>query len=167
MVGVIGVGDIEGDNVTVTVGVSVRAISSSVRCKEKKTITAPMVRNRASNPMTAGKLRVILGIRLPRSGLSVSSEALESAVSSLPHTRQRVAFSLSWVPQVGHSFLLFAEFSTAIVYFVKLNVLLSGNGGDYTSLLLALRIGFQTGDSSIPGAFWVSPERFEPRYYCT
>jgi hypothetical protein len=59
-------------------------------------------------PSAAGKLKVTTGIRLACTDFSTFFAALGSgfAVNSVPQTRQRVAFSLKRVPQVGQIFVL-------------------------------------------------------------
>ncbi|PWB71744.1 MAG: hypothetical protein C3F07_13365 [Anaerolineales bacterium] len=61
-------------------------------------------------PSAAGRLRVISGMRLaciPDSAFLDFGAAF--AVNSVPHTRQRVAFSLKRVPQVGQTFVFCEE----------------------------------------------------------
>ena len=71
--------------------------------KLKYTTDAPINRMTANAPNANGRLNVISGIRLavmpPVSAFFDFVAAF--AVSSVPHTRQRVAFSLRRVPQVG------------------------------------------------------------------
>ena len=95
--------------VIVVVGVGVPAAVGSVsvvplmpELRIKYTINAPINRIAVSAPSAIGKLRVISGMRLaciPDSAFFDFVAAL--AVNSVPHTRQRVAFSLKRVPQVG------------------------------------------------------------------
>jgi hypothetical protein len=63
-----------------------------------------MMMKRARNPSAAGSESVKEGMRLPWTVLIdfVSAEGVISA----PHTRQRVAVSLSRVPQVGQILVL-------------------------------------------------------------
>jgi len=88
-----------------------------------------------------GKLKVISGMRLPRSALDVSAGLPPLATSSLPQTKQRVASLLRRVPQVGQSFVEVTEFSVVIGK-LSLKVICwpPNSGDDYTSLCFALRI---------------------------
>ena len=79
----------------------------------KNTSAAPTIRNRASSPSTTGRLRVISGMRLAW----VAAGFLASMVwlSSVPHTRQRVAFSARRVPQVGQIFVFGVDVVSGLI----------------------------------------------------
>ncbi len=109
--------------VKVTVGVSVIVAVGVVESaligvdflfKEKYTRAAPRIKKSAKKPSTAGKLSVISGMRDPWTDLA--DWALRLDFNSLPHTRQRVALSLSLVPQVGHNFVLDVNLSVVIIF---------------------------------------------------
>lgn len=70
--------------------------------RPKYTPTAPINNTITSAPNAAGRLNVISGMRLACTTVSAFL-ALVAAfdLSSVPHTRQRVAFSLKRVPHVG------------------------------------------------------------------
>lgn len=102
-----------GGNVAVLVGVGVSEevgvgvismMTSGVVRRAKYTMIAPMAKNKANNPMAAGRLIVILGIRLPCTALGFWA-GFSALPRSAPHTRQRVASSDRRVPQVGHNLL--------------------------------------------------------------
>ena len=125
--GVSGVADAVGVKVIVEVGEGVGdTTGSGLLRKAKNTSTAPSPRNRASKPRAAGRLTVIVGIRLPWTALEDVASA--PPLTSVPQTRQRVASSGSFVPQVGHSSIDFAPDSSII-----LARLASGRGGLYQS----------------------------------
>ena len=65
----------------------------------------------ARTPSAAGRLRWISGIRLACTDLSAFLTAFGAgcALNSVPQTRQRAAFSLRRVPQVGQTFVLLLE----------------------------------------------------------
>lgn len=70
--------------------------------KMKYTAAAPINKIVTSAPSAAGRLSVISGMRLACTAVSVFFDFVAAlAVSSVPHTRQRVAFSLKRVPHVG------------------------------------------------------------------
>lgn len=100
------------DAVGVSVGVDVSAVSNvpggAVAIVEKYTIAAAAIITTARIPTAAGKLKVIAGMRLACTDLSTFFAAFGSgrALNSVPQTRQRVAFSLKRVPQVGQIFVL-------------------------------------------------------------
>ena len=110
-------------NTTVTVGVGVLVgVPCAAPAAEgllpvmritKNTSAAPTIRNKASNPSTVGRLSVISGMRLA----CVDAGFLASTVrlSSVPHTRQRVAFSASRVPQVGQIFVLGVDVVSGLI----------------------------------------------------
>jgi len=81
-------------------------------------------------------------MRLPRSGLGCVSWTAFLGAKSLPQTKQRVASSLTRVPQVGHSFV--GPVSVVISQLIVGNRLFSfpNSGENYTSLWNALRIIF-------------------------
>ena len=106
-----GVGVTVGVTVSVTVGVAVGGGAIwSVSCKATYTKPAPMAKNKASKMIATGTLSVICGIRLPRTALAGAATSLV-LLSSAPQTRQRVASSLTRVPQVGHNFVFLGELS--------------------------------------------------------
>ncbi len=98
--------------VGVSVGVAVSTVSSVPSGNPwritKYTVTAATTITTARIPTAAGKLKVIAGMRFACTDLSAFLAALGSgrALNSVPHTRQRVAFSLKRVPQVGQIFVL-------------------------------------------------------------
>ena len=69
-----------------------------------KTKAAPMIRNTVRSPNAAGRLRVISGMWLARTVLAFLGSTV--GWSSVPQTRQRVAFSARRVPQVGQTFVI-------------------------------------------------------------
>ena len=75
---------------------------------EKNAMDAATMITTARIPTAAGKLKVTRGMRLACTDFSTFFAALGSgfAVNSVPHTKQRVAFSLRRVPQVGQTFVL-------------------------------------------------------------
>lgn len=75
-----------------------------------------MPMNKANNPITEGKLRVKVGIRLPWTDL-LGLEGRSVLVRSVPHTMQRSALSLMRVPQVGHNLVGFEGFSGLIFHY--------------------------------------------------
>ena len=97
-----------------------------------------MAKNTASKPIATGKLKVISGIRLPRTDLAALSEESPLVDSSLPQTRQRVASSFNLVPQVGQSFEGWVFSGLIGIFGVARR--LGYKRGDYTSLFQALRI---------------------------
>src|SRR4030067_2759518 len=129
VVGVAGVDVVVGVTVRVTVGVAVGSTTRPVSCKAKNTRTAPIPRKRANNTRATGKLNVISGIRLPCVAF-VFCEDFSPPVRLLPQTRQRMASSLTRVPQVGQSFVGFEGVSEVIG--VCKAGLSSPNPGDYT-----------------------------------
>ena len=98
--------------VGVSVGVAVSTVSNvpggALARNEKNTMDAATMITTARIPTAAGKLKVIAGMRLACTDLSTFFAAFGSgrALNSVPHTRQRVAFSLKRVPQVGQTFVL-------------------------------------------------------------
>jgi hypothetical protein len=100
----------------VTVGVAVRVGVSTtsnvpfgaLARNEKNAMDAAMMITTARIPTAAGKLKVTTGMRLACTDFSTFFAALGSgfAVNSVPQTRQRDAFSLRRVPQVGQIFVL-------------------------------------------------------------
>src|SRR5688572_13344918 len=102
------------DGVTSTVD-SVRVVPVRPACRLKYTAAAPINIIVTSAPNAAGRLSVISGIRLAWTFVSAFFDFVVAfAVSSVPHTRQRVAFSLRRVPQVGHTFVFCDEGSWSI-----------------------------------------------------
>src|SRR6266545_2088691 len=81
-------------------GVIVAPLTPELRIKY--TIKAPINKTATNAPSAIGRLRVISGMRLaciPDSAFFDFAAAF--ALNSVPHTKQRVAFSLKRVPQVG------------------------------------------------------------------
>ena len=70
----------------------------------------------ANNPSARGRFKVITGIRLPWT-VFADLDDLAEFVRSVPHTWQRIASSLTLVPQVGHSFVGFEGVSKLIISF--------------------------------------------------
>ena len=78
--------------------------------KPKYTTAAPTSRINTSAPSAAGRLSLTSGMRLACMPVSTFFDfGAAFAVSSVPHTRQRVAFSLKRVPQVGQTFVFCCE----------------------------------------------------------
>ena len=108
--GSVAVGD--GLAVGVSVGVEVSTVvnvpSGALARNEKNAIAAAAMITIARIPTAAGRLRLITGMRLACTDLSTFFTTFGSgrALNSVPHTRQRVAFSLRRVPQVGQTFVL-------------------------------------------------------------
>jgi len=125
--------------VTVNVAVAVGVIGTTkggLLRKAKKTMMAPIARKRANKPMADGRLRDITGIRLPWMAL-VAFLGIPAALRSAPQTRQRVASSLTRVPQVGHNLVGVGVVSGLISFRREINRLDgqgSGGLGDYTIL---------------------------------
>ncbi len=102
------------DGVTSRVG-SVRVVPVMPACKLKYTTAAPISKIVTRAPSAAGRLSVISGIRLAWTLVSAFFDFVAAlTVSSVPHTRQRVAFSLNRVPQVGQTFVFCDEGSWSI-----------------------------------------------------
>ena len=110
VVGVTGVGVTDGVMVSVIVDVVVGSTIISPSCNAKKTSPAPIAKKIANRMIAKGRLMVICGIRLPRTAFPWTSADIP-LVNSEPHTKQRVASSLTLVPHVGHSFVFFGEVS--------------------------------------------------------
>src|SRR5690606_32698139 len=110
----------EGDAVGVSVGVGVSCVSKvpsgALARTVKKTIAATAMTTTTRIPIAAGRLSLTSGMRLACTDFSVFLTALGAgcAVNSVPHTRQRTAFSLRRVPQVGQIFVLLEVGSGAI-----------------------------------------------------
>jgi hypothetical protein len=102
--------------VSVMVGetVGVGKTTFPVLRKTKKTTPAPMKSKITSKARAKGKLMVISGMRGPCTPLDFIGVA--AGVNVLPHTRQRVAFSLSLVPQVGQTFVFWVVDSGLISF---------------------------------------------------
>ena len=106
--------------VGVSVGVGVSTVQTFLLVRlarnEKKAIEAAIMITIARMPTAAGKLKVTTGMRLACTDLSTFFAAFGSgrALNSVPHTRQRVAFSLKRVPQVGQTFVLLEVVSRLI-----------------------------------------------------
>ncbi|HBY08913.1 MAG TPA: hypothetical protein DEH22_14470 [Chloroflexi bacterium] len=85
--------------------------------------------------IATGKLKVTCGIRLPRTALAETPPVSLLLLSSAPQTRQRVASSLTRVPQVGHNFVFLGELSVIGVLKAAKDLVQSRKrSGDYTSL---------------------------------
>jgi hypothetical protein len=112
----VGEGVMVGINVGVEVIGSSKAPTGALARIEKKAIAAAMMTTTSSAPTAAGKLNVITGIRLACTAFSafLTTRGSGRALNSAPHTRQRAAFSLSRVPQVGHTFVLLGDDSMLI-----------------------------------------------------
>jgi hypothetical protein len=103
-----------GEEVTLAVGVRVRVgvrvivgwgVGSTTRPvvrKSAQTTAAPIARMITIKPRATGRLIVISGIRGPKTALEVFPPSVGLKVR--PQTRQRVAFWLNRVPQVGQVF---------------------------------------------------------------
>jgi hypothetical protein len=102
----VAVADGEGVMVIVAVGVIVTVAVGWTTCpvvrRTVKTTAAPMARIRTINPKATGRLKVTSGMRGPWIDFADSAAV---GVSVRPHTRHRVAFSLTRVPQVGQTFV--------------------------------------------------------------
>lgn len=85
--------------VTVTVGVAVGVVTLPVVCRITKINAAPKPRITTINPIAAGRLIFNSGSFGFWTGLV--ADAFVVGANVRPHTRQRVAFSLNLVPQVG------------------------------------------------------------------
>ena len=98
--------------VGVSVGVGVSTVSNvpsrAFARSEKNATDAAIIITTARIPIAAGKLKVTTGMRLACTDFSTFFAAFSSgfAANSVPHTRQRAAFSLKRVPQVGQTFVL-------------------------------------------------------------
>ena len=84
--------------VTVGLGVGVGSTTRPVPLKMPKTAPAPMASRRMTRPMAIGSEMVTAGMRAP---CTVAGLSAVLGLKLRPHTRQRVAFSASRVPQVG------------------------------------------------------------------
>ena len=91
--------------------------SGALARNEKNAIDAAIMITTATIPTAAGKLNVTTGMRLACTDFSTFFAAFDSglAVNSVPQTRQRVAFSLRRVPQVGQIFVLLELVSRLIL----------------------------------------------------
>ena len=101
--------------VKVTVGVAegvavLPVLAPVVGLKTKKTTKVPITKTRNNKPIATGSERVISGIRLGWMDFWTVLVA-PVALSSVPQTTQRIAFSLRRVPQVGQTFVLREEVS--------------------------------------------------------
>ena len=95
----VGEGVIVNVGVRVTVGVMVGVVTRPVVCRMTKIKAAPSPRMTTARAIAAGRLTFNSGNLGVCTGVAVSFFA--TTVNVRPHTRQRVAFSLSLVPQVG------------------------------------------------------------------
>ncbi len=107
--------------VGVSVGVALSTLSNvpsgAILRNEKNTIDAATMITSASTPTAAGRLKVIAGMLLACTDLSIFLADFGSGrtLNSVPHTRQRIAFSLKRVPQVGQTFVLLELVSMLIL----------------------------------------------------
>ena len=83
-----------------------------VNVMAKYTRPAPSSNKMASAPKAIGKLSVISGMRL--ACMAAGFLASAAGLSSVPHTKQRLAFSAKRVPQVGHIFVVGVGVSSVI-----------------------------------------------------
>jgi hypothetical protein len=104
--------------VKVTVGVGVGLVTFPVPFKMRKTMAAPKANTRTINPNAAGRLNFNSGRRGLSTGLDWVGFGVEGTEKLRPHTKQRVAFSLNRVPQVGQTFVLELVFSGLIINFL-------------------------------------------------
>ena len=115
--GKVGVGERDGVGVSVGVEVSaVEKVSGSFGTRKKVRPAATAITAR-SEPMAAGRLSVNCGMLAARTDFSVFLTALGAAgcaPNSVPHTKQRTAFSLKRVPQVGQTLVLLGDDSEVI-----------------------------------------------------
>lgn len=114
--GKVGVGERDGVGVSVGVEVSaVEKVSGSFGTRKKVRPAATAITAR-SEPMAAGRLSVSCGMLAARTDFSVFLTALGAgcAPNSVPHTKQRTAFSLKRVPQVGQTLVLLGDDSEVI-----------------------------------------------------
>ena len=88
--------------VIVCVGVSVGVVTRPVDCKTTKINAAPSPRINTIKPMAAGRLTFNSGNLGACTGLA--SCFFGEVAKVRPQTKQRVAFSLNRVPQVGQVF---------------------------------------------------------------
>ncbi len=103
------VGVIVGVLVGVNTGVGSCNFPPMPACRAKYTTAAPINNINTNAPRAAGRLSVISGMRPGCTATSVFFALVSAfAVNSVPHTRQRVAFSVKRVPQVGQT-LAFCE----------------------------------------------------------
>src|SRR3972149_315007 len=97
-----------GVSVGVPVSTTSNVPSGAILRNEKNTMDAATMVTTARTPTAAGKLNVIAGMRPACTDFSTFLADFGSgrALNSVPHTRQRIAFSLKRVPQVGQTFVL-------------------------------------------------------------
>lgn len=104
-----------GGMVAVGVSVGVPVISDDIAFGSfgtaKNVMAAATMITVAKTPSAAGRLRRISGMRLACTDFSAFLAAFGAGcgLNSVPQTRQRVAFSLKRVPQVGQTFVLLLE----------------------------------------------------------
>jgi hypothetical protein len=99
--------------VRVSVGVAVGVVTRPVVWSTRKIRAAPRPRTSIIKPNAAGKLSFNSGNFGPLIGLAEADFTFD--VKDLPQTKQRVAFSLNRVPQVGHTLLLEVFISGVII----------------------------------------------------
>lgn len=105
------------DAVGVSEGVAVSEVSLSAPRGTRKKVSPAATRMIANNdPMAAGRLSVTCGRLAALTERSACLTALGwgCAPNSVPHTKQRTAFSLRRVPQVGH-ILVLLEFDSWVI----------------------------------------------------
>ncbi len=100
--------------VTVTVGVTVGSTTRPVPWRTKYTTAAPMAKTSRRRPSATGRLMVTSGILGPLIAFA-GDLAVGAGTKLRPHTRQRVAFSVRRVPQVGQIFV--AEVFSGLIGF--------------------------------------------------
>ena len=116
--------------VEVTVGTGVGSTTRFWARRLTKTATAPMARISTNNPSASGRLSVISGMREAWMAFSAFLTAFGSGLApkSVPQTRQRVAFSLRRVPQVGQIFVFCCETFSGLI---RAGIIPSNLGGDF------------------------------------
>ena len=105
--------------VGVSVGVPVTSGASAFGSfgTTKKVMAAATIMTVARTPNAAGRLRRISGIRLACTDCSAffTTFGAGCALNSVPQTRQRDAFSLKRVPQVGQIFVLLLDVGSGVI----------------------------------------------------
>jgi len=133
--GRVGVGErvIVGVEVGVDVSATSNVPSGALARKEKNTTVAATAITANKIPKAAGKLSVTTGNWLACMDFSAFFAALGSgrAPNSAPHTKQREAFSLNRVPQVGQIFVLLELVSILI----RAKIIPSNNYGIFAKIL--------------------------------
>ena len=111
---VVGAGVLVLVGVNVMVGVTVGSAILPVPFRMTKIKAAPRPKTKTTRPSTAGRLNFSSGSFGDCTGLG--AVALVEVVKFLPQTRQRVAFSLRRVPQVGQT-LVGEVLVSGLIYF--------------------------------------------------